>query len=151
MEDEAGDTGESDVAKLLYNVLYISDALFVLLFFYLFWFTVIFSYKMRVRVGDVAARSRNPFASNSGKSVYILITIVYIALNIVCVTMYNLSTLINSDMYLQIESINNMVSIFYYTFGVVYLHFKLSGRPFKSLQKQKNMQHIDLMGKYWVS
>lgn len=68
--DSDTEEGENYVTSLLYNVLYISDAVFVLLFFNLFWFTLIYSYKSHIRIGDVLKDSKNPPASNRGMNFY---------------------------------------------------------------------------------
>lgn len=82
---------ENQLTELLYNALYISDAVFGLMFFNLFWYLIIYYYKSHVRIGNVLFDGRNPAASIKGMNVYKILSAFYILIHLIYVSLYNLT------------------------------------------------------------
>lgn len=153
-KDVDGSSKETNLAKLLYNGLYISGVVFGMMFFSLFWYIIVFTYKSHIRVGNVLENTKNPAASVKGLNVYYLILLIYTIIHISYIGLYNIGfylSLVTSQFYISGICINNILAIVYYITGVVILKFKFSGVPYKTNVLSKQNKHLQKLGYFWVN
>ncbi|EAR84823.3 protein kinase (macronuclear) [Tetrahymena thermophila SB210] len=142
---------DNNIQKLLYNGLYISDAVFDMMYFSLFWYIIIYSYKSHVRVGNILEDRKNPAASNKGLNIYTLITVLYSLVHLLITCLYNLDLQnLNQQFYISCISVSDILCIVYYIIGIFILKFKFSGAPYKSSALEKEMKHLERMGYFWL-
>ncbi|KAL4436283.1 hypothetical protein ABPG74_015874 [Tetrahymena malaccensis] len=142
---------QDNFQKLLYNGLYISDAVFDMMYFSLFWFIIIYNYKSHVRIGNVLEDRKNPAASNKGLNIFTLITVLYSLVHLIIIFLYNLDLQnLNQEFYISCISVSDILCIIYYIIGIFILKMKFSGSPYKSSVLEKEMKHLERMGYFWL-